>query len=152
MIAAFLLAISLTPSPSVAQDGDTMSITGTFKMSEVRPTVGADLAGIQPDSADRWWRLTLHGVTYSHDYREWWDENGWYNEKYWTRAYATSYTLEFFGADAAVLNSTVSGQLAGGGLPGGWSKRCRKLPIFRSILSCGRSPSRPRAGTACMPS
>ena len=119
MIATFLLAISLTPSPSVAQDSDTMSITGTFKMSEVLPTVGADLAGIQPNSADRWWRLTLHGVTYSHDYREWWDENGWYNEKYWTRAYATSYTLEFFGADAAVLNSTVSGQLAGGGLPGG---------------------------------
>jgi hypothetical protein len=119
MIATFLLAISLTPSPSVAQDGDTMSITGTFKMSEVWPTVGADLAGIQPNSADRWWRLTLHGVTYYHGYLEWRDEYGGYNEKYWTRAYATWYTLEFFGADAAVLNSTVSGQLAGGGLPGG---------------------------------
>src|SRR5262245_62454104 len=76
MIATFLLAISLTPSPSVAQDGDTMSITGTFKMSEVRPTVGADLAGIQPNSADRWWRLTLYGVTYSHGYLEWRDGYG----------------------------------------------------------------------------
>src|SRR5262245_65100684 len=106
MIATFLLAISLTPSPSVAQDGDTMSITGTFKMSEMWPTVGADLAGIQPNSADRWWRLTLYGVTYSHGYLEWRDEYGGDNEKKWTRAYGPGYTLEFFGADAAGWEST----------------------------------------------
>jgi hypothetical protein len=116
--AALVLAVSMIPSPAVAQNGDTISITGTFKMSEVLPTVGVDLAAVQPNAADRWWKLSLHGVTYSHDYLEWWDEYG-YNEKLSTRAHATSFTLEFFGADAAVLNSTVSGQLAGGGLPGG---------------------------------
>jgi hypothetical protein len=118
--ALLVLAILLSPGRVVAQDGETMTITGTFKMNEVLPTVGADLAAVQPNAADRWWKLTFYGVTYSHDFRYVWYENNPYPvEQYITRAHATSFTFEFFGPDAAVLNSSVSGQLAGGGLPDG---------------------------------
>ena len=117
---ALVLAISLTPSPAVAQDGETLNITGTFQMNVLYPTIGTDLAGIQPNADDRWWRLTLHDVHYSHFYDFYYEEwLGEYLDYYYTRVYATSFTFEFFGPDAATLNQVVSNQLAGGSLTDG---------------------------------
>jgi len=112
---ALMLAMSCSPERVVAQD--TVVLTGTFPMHELVPTVGADLAGIKPNASDRWWRLTLNGVTYSHDWYGVLDEYGvlyveWGDITY---VHATSFTMEFFGADAATLNQVVSGQLGGGG-------------------------------------
>jgi hypothetical protein len=114
---ALVLALSLCPGRAVAQDA--LSITGTFKMSELVPTVGADLAGIQPNPSERWWKLTLNGVSYSHQYSFREDEYGGQYYEYSTRVHATSFAFVFFGPDAAVLNEVVSRQLTRGGLADG---------------------------------
>ena len=115
---ALVLAVSLSSERAVAQD--TLSIAGMFQMNALYPTVGADLAGVQPNAADRWWRLTLQGVSYSYYYEFYYDEwVGEYLNYYYTRVYATSFTLEFFGPGAATLNQAVSAQLAGGSLTDG---------------------------------
>jgi hypothetical protein len=114
---AIVLALSITPGRADAQD--TLSITGTFRASNLEPTVGADLAGIQFNSSDRWWKLTLNGVTYSNDYFFLEDEFGGQYFEYWTRVHAASFTLEFYGPDAAILNEVVSRQLTSGGLANG---------------------------------
>ncbi len=111
-----VLAISLTPGRADAQDS--LSVAGTFKASYTDPTVGSDLAGIQSNS-ERWWKLTLNGVSHTYDnfFQE--DEFGGQYYEYITRVHATSFTLEFFGPDAAILNDVVSRQLASGGLVNG---------------------------------
>lgn len=114
---AIMLALSLAPGRADAQD--TLSITGTFKATNPEPILGADLAGIQFNSSERWWKLTLDGVTYSYDYFFLEDEFGGQYFEYWTRVHATSFTLEFYGPDAAILNEVVSRQLTNGGLANG---------------------------------
>jgi len=112
---ALMLAMSLSPERVVAQD--TLVLTGTFTMDQLVPTVGADLAGIQPNASDRWWKLTLNGVTYSYDWYGVLDEYGVFYVEWGdiTYVHATSFTMEFIGPDAATLNQVVSGQLGGGG-------------------------------------
>jgi hypothetical protein len=85
----------------------------------VLPTVGADLAGVQPNVDDRWWKLTLNGVMYSYEYSYWEDEFGGQYYEYSTRVHATSFAFEFFGPDAAILNDVVSSQLTLGGVADG---------------------------------
>ena len=107
------LTIALLAAPGTAPAQGTLSITGTFKMNQLRPTVGADLASVFANGNDHWWKLTLSGVTYSHEYFfDTW-ENGGYVRQFITHVHATSFSLEFFGPDAAVLNEVVSGQLNG---------------------------------------
>jgi hypothetical protein len=111
---ALALAFSLSPGSVVAQD--TLSITGTFKMNGMTGTVGADLASVQPNAADRWWKLTLNGVSYSHHYDFADDGHSGVSEEWFiTRVHATSFTVEFFGPGAAILNEVVSSQLTWGG-------------------------------------
>ena len=123
---AMLLAVALTPHLASAQTADTLSLSGTFEMDELREyggSVGADLAGVYARDNAHWWSLTLYGVTYSHDYTfyEWYDELGVYHaeEEYITRVHATSFDFEFFGPDADILNAVVSSQLTRGDLTGG---------------------------------
>jgi hypothetical protein len=131
-IAAWTLAMALAPiaifpSAASAQDADTLSISGTFYMDELRQfegTVGDDLAEVFARDNVHWWSLTLHGVTYSHDYvyYEWYDEVGnlvYFDEQYITRVHATSFDFRFFGFDAEILNQVVSSHLARGDLSGG---------------------------------
>jgi hypothetical protein len=113
---ALVLAISLSPGRVVAQD--TLSITGTFKMNELYGAVG-DLAGVQPNAADRWWKLTLHGVSYSRHFSFWTDGMAGFWDVQSTRVHATSFTFEFFGSDAAILNEVVSSRLTRGSLADG---------------------------------
>src|SRR4051812_36341281 len=70
------LALALGPVLASAQDADTLSISGTFHMGALQGTVGTDLAAVFAKSNEQWWSLTLHGVTYSHDYLvyDWIDE------------------------------------------------------------------------------
>jgi hypothetical protein len=124
--AVLVLAVSLVPSLASAQDADTLTLSGTFEMDELREyggTVGADLAGVYARDNAHWWSLTLHGVTYSHDYAfyEWYDELGVYHfeEEYITRVHATSLDFEFFGPDADILNAVIASQLTRGDLTGG---------------------------------
>ncbi len=107
-VAVLTLAIALAPGTASAQEADTLSITGTYKLSWFNDWPGGDLLGVVDD---HWWKLTLSGVSYSHDYTVW--ESG---ERYITRVHASSFTFEFFGPDAAILNDVVSSQLRGGGL------------------------------------
>ena len=116
--AVAVMAAALLVS-GAASGQDTLSITGTFKMSELVPTVGADLAGVQPNPSERWWKLTLNGVSYSQHYSFWDDEYGGQYYEYSTLVHATSFAFEFFGPDAAVLNEVVSRQLTRGGLADG---------------------------------
>src|SRR5262249_10131582 len=105
-----------------AQDADTLSISGTFHKNVLQGTVGADLAGVFARGNEQWWSLTLHGVTYWHDYffYDWIDEwgNYGYEERYITLVHATSFDFQFGGADADVLNQDVSQQLVKGDLGG----------------------------------
>jgi hypothetical protein len=97
---------------------NTFSITGTFKMNTLGPTVGADLAAVYDNGNDHWWRLTLNGVSLSHD--DYFDSNEFgYIEEFRTRVHAESFTFEFFGPDAAILNEVVGSQLVQGGAPEG---------------------------------
>ena len=106
--ALLALVIALLPGAASAQDADTLSITGTYKLSWFNDWPGGDLLGVVDD---HWWKLTLSGVSYSHHYTFW--ESG---EVYSTRVHATTFTFEFFGPDAAILNDVVSSQLTQGGL------------------------------------
>jgi hypothetical protein len=115
--AAILAATLLSAGAAPAQDA--FSITGTFKMHELWPYVGADLEGVYNNGNDHWWRLTLNGVSYAHEHHFDPFENGGFYERYITRLHADSFTFEFFGPDAATLDAVVSGQLAGGSLAGG---------------------------------
>src|SRR4051812_42847036 len=95
-----LAAAPLAPGAAPAQA--TLSITGTFKMNNVYPTVGNDLAGLFNRGHDHWWRLTCNGVALSHDQTFDTDEYGGYFRQYITRVHAASIAFEFFGPDAAV--------------------------------------------------
>jgi hypothetical protein len=114
---ALALALSLNPGRAVAQDA--FSITGTFRASNLTPTVGADLAGVYANGNAHWWKLTLSGVSVSHEHTYETYENGGYWEEHVTRVQAASFDFEFFGPDAAVLNAVAGDQLAVGQLVGG---------------------------------
>jgi hypothetical protein len=116
--AVLTLAITLVPSAASAQEADTLSISGTYLAEglEYPGIIGADLAEVLANGNEHWWLLTLHGVTYSHDYeyQEW--NDAWshgFSERYITRVHATSFDFQFVGPDAGVLNDVVSAQLAG---------------------------------------
>jgi hypothetical protein len=128
---AAVLAMGLTLAPGLAsaQGADTLSISGTFhgvehviSGIEYPGMLGDDLAQVYADGYEQTWTLTLHGVSYSHDYWyvEWNDEWGYgYHEQYITRVHATSFEFQFFGLDAAILNAAVSRQLTAGSLADG---------------------------------
>jgi hypothetical protein len=108
--AALTLAIVLAPGAASAQEADTVTISGTFSMDYLYGEldlymVAPDLAAVYANGNEHTWTLTLHGTTQSQH------TNGTY---YGTQIYATSFDLEFFGPDAALLNGFVSDRLAGG--------------------------------------
>jgi hypothetical protein len=92
---AAVLAVGLTLAPghASAQGTDTLSISGTFRGVggivisngiEYPGMLGADLAEVYAHGYAHSWTLTLHGVSYSHDYSyvEWNDEWGYgHNEQ-----------------------------------------------------------------------
>lgn len=109
-VAALTLAIALAPSAASAQEADTLTISGLFSMDYMNgetdlSIVAPDLLGVYYNGHEHTWTLTLHGTTHSHS------GNGAY---YATEIHATSFDLEFFGADAAMLNGFVSDHLAEG--------------------------------------
>ena len=117
-VIVFLLAVSTAS----AQEADTLVISGTFRpVDYVDPgMLGVDLAEVNANGYEHVWTLTLHGVTYSHDYvnGEWSYDEWTYGlfEEFYTRVDATSFEFQFFGPDADILNEVVSSQLTGGGL------------------------------------
>src|SRR5262249_1733927 len=129
--AVLALGLTLAPGLASAQDAYTLSISGTFRGSggvadiggiEYPGMCGADLAEVYGNGNAHSWTLTLHGVSYSHDYYYAERNEGLsygYHEKYITRVHATSFDFQFFGPDAEVLNEVVSQQLTGGSLPDG---------------------------------
>lgn len=122
-IACLFAAAVLLPSMAHGQSSDTVAISGTFQMLSADGTLSPDLAGVFARRMDHTWTLTMYGVTYEHDYiyEEWGDPQSGigFDERYFTRVHPTSFTLEFFGPDAATLNAAVSSQLAHGGLING---------------------------------
>lgn len=122
-MATLLAAAVLSPSMAHSQSSDTVTISGTFQMLTVDGTLSPDLAGVFARRLDHTWTLTMHDVTYEHHYLidEWGDPQFGlgFDERYFTRVHPTSFTLEFFGPDAATLNAAVSSQLARGGLANG---------------------------------
>jgi hypothetical protein len=135
LTAALALAVALSPRIASAQEADTFSISGTFRgfggnvlssfngmEIEYPGMLGEDLAGVYANGHEHAWTLTLHGVTYSHDYvyQEWNDEWSYgCFEQYITRVHATSFDFEFVGPDADILNAVVSAQLTGTSLTDG---------------------------------
>lgn len=122
-MASLLAAAVLLPSMANGQSSDTVTISGTFQMLSAEGILSPDLAGVFARRMDHTWTLTMHGVTYEHDYiyEEWGDPQTGigFDERYITRVHPTAFTLEFFGPDAAILNAAVSSQLARGGLING---------------------------------
>jgi hypothetical protein len=105
-----MLAIALAPSTASAQEDDTVTISGLFSMDYMNgegdlSTVAPDLLAAYYNGNEHAWTLTLHGTTQTHY------TNGSY---YGTEIHATSFDLEFFGPDAALLNGFVTDRLAGG--------------------------------------
>jgi hypothetical protein len=131
--AVLVLAIALAPGAAFSQD--TLNVSGTFRgfqgtvYSSINGieitypgTLGADLAEVYANGHEHAWTLTLHGVSYSHDYvyQEWNDEWSYgYFEQYITRVHGTSFDFEFIGPDADILNGVVSQHLVSGSLSDG---------------------------------
>ena len=105
--------------PCYASAQDTFSITGTFKPSYAYDLSDGDLLHVFANANDHWWKLTLNGVTYSREHYYGPLQNGGYVDQFITLVHADSFTFEFFGPDAALLNERVSSQLGGGSLRGG---------------------------------
>jgi hypothetical protein len=128
-LAPLAMTFLLAPGLASSQDSDTLSISGTFHgvehvISDIEypGLLGDDLAQVYTDGYEQTWTLTLHGVSYSHDYfyTDWNDEWSYgYWELYITRVHATSFEFQFFGPDADILNAAVSSQLTGGSLTDG---------------------------------
>jgi hypothetical protein len=109
-VAALTLATSLAPAAASGQEDGTVTISGLFSMDYLSgeldlDMVAPDLAEVYANGHEHTWTLTLRGTTQSHY------TNGAY---YGTEIHATSFDLEFFGPDAAMLNGFVSDRLAGG--------------------------------------
>jgi hypothetical protein len=124
--------VAFSPIAVSAQEDDTLSISGSFRGYggttningvEYPGACGQDLAEVHAHNESHGWTLTLHGVTYSYDYYyvEWYDEFGGvsYQQQFTTGVHATSFEIQFVGADAEVLNEVVSAQLTAGSLTGG---------------------------------
>jgi hypothetical protein len=115
------MLIATVPAAASAQEPDTLVISGTFVMNRLEGSVGPEIAQVGVNANDHSWSLTLHGVTYSHDFEqsEYVDEWSYqYSEQYVTRVHATSFEFAFIGADADILNTAVSQQLTNGRFPG----------------------------------
>jgi len=112
-----MLAMVLTPPATSAQEDDTLTVSGLFSMDYLGGDVdlyAPDLFAVYSNGHAHTWTLTLHGTTHSH-YDNAKDFNLDWPELYFqTIIHATSFDLEFFGPDAATLNSFVSDHLAGG--------------------------------------
>jgi hypothetical protein len=139
------LAIAQAASVVSAQEADTLNISGTFHSTSLTGTIGADLGVVYANGYEHAWTLTLHGVTYSHDYvlGQWEDgESGAYGlfEEFYTRVHATSFEFEFFGPDADILNEVVSGQLTGGRLAGDAFLELMNGEYFASSTGEGNAP------------
>ena len=111
--AVLTLAIALLPAAASAQEDDTITISGVFTMDYLYGEldlylVAPDLAEVYANGHEHTWTLTLHGTTYSHYLIN------WASFGQGTEIHATSFDLEFFGPDAALLNGFVSDRLAGG--------------------------------------
>ena len=109
-VAVLTLALALAPPDASAQEDGTVTISGLFSMDYLDGESDLywfvpDLVAVYDNGHEHTWTLTLHGTTQSHS------TNGSY---YGTEIHATSFDLEFFGPDAATLNSIVSDHLAGG--------------------------------------
>jgi len=93
--AVLALAIASVAAPVMAQETNTVTITGTFRSS---------------DSGETTWSLTMYGTTYSH--------YGYTSSSHYgslsTDVRATSFDLRFSGPDADDFNRVASEQLAGG--------------------------------------
>jgi hypothetical protein len=116
-IAVLTLAIALVPRAVPAQEGDTLTISGTFNMDGCYGTLSPDLAQVYANDRAHTWTLTLHGVNYVHDYVfDEWIDGGYYNsyEEWATYVYATSADFHFEGPDADLLNQIVDQQLLHG--------------------------------------
>src|SRR5262245_60750855 len=106
-----VLALLMAPlaAPVMAQETGTVKISGKFSMDYLSGELDLyyfdpDLLGVYYNGQEHTWTLTLHGTSQSHL------SNGSY---YGTEIHSTSFNLEFFGPDAATLNSVVSNHLAG---------------------------------------
>ena len=104
--AVLALVIALLPGTAPAQEDGTLTISSTFYMGSLFEPVGPDLAEVFANGHEHTWTLTLHGTSHSHYLFS--------SIYYATEIHATSFDLEFFGPDAATLNSIVSDHIAGG--------------------------------------
>ena len=88
---------------SAAHAQDTLSIVGTFKMSDLYPRVGGDLAAVHVNRNAHWWKLTLNGVTYSqeHSFAEF--ENGGFSEQFFNRASTATVTVSYQTANGSAV-------------------------------------------------
>jgi hypothetical protein len=111
LAAVLTLAVALSATATFAEEGGTLTIGGALHLEDLQGLVGDDLFEIAANGGDHTWLLTLQGTTWSHNGME----DGYYVRR-GTRVLATSFTLEFFGPDAAALNAIVSAPLSGGGV------------------------------------
>jgi hypothetical protein len=103
-VAGLALAFGLTAPIASAEESGTITVGGTFQMEGLEGTVGADLAQIYANGVEHTWAVTLTGAT-------WTRFSGLAG--YTTSVEATVSELQFFGPDAAALNSIVAEPLAG---------------------------------------
>jgi hypothetical protein len=113
-IAVLALLIAPLAASVMAQETGTVKISGRFSMDYLCGELDLslfepDLLGVYYNGHEHTWTLTLHGTTQTRvstevDYVELFRD---------TEIHATSFDLEFFGPDAATLNSIVNDHLAG---------------------------------------
>jgi hypothetical protein len=116
VVAACIWATILAAGPTAAQQPDSATINGTFIMSTDWCCVGPDLAAIVARGETHTWTLTLHGLSYSHDYGVINSDPYDFYARSITRVYATDFDFQFQGPDADALNAIVSDGLVNGGV------------------------------------
>lgn len=113
--ASIVAAAAVTVALLVGQaEAESVVMGGTFTMNSVSGEPGEDLLPIVGNENS--WTILLEGIEFIHTQESCLhppDESEMY-----TTLHAASFEFEFFGPDAAILNSEVAGQFAQGGLQG----------------------------------
>jgi hypothetical protein len=129
IVAAAVVTVALFVGQAEAES---VVIGGTFMMNFVSGEPGEDLLPIVGNENS--WVIRLENVEFVHSQESCFHLPG--ESEMYTTLHAASFEFEYFGPDAAILNSEVAGQFAQGGLGGDGYLEVMADNCYGGVLSC----------------